>query len=272
MGKTKSHRTTNPANVIAATCLAVSIAIGLASTPVEAQTIVDESFRVDEKDFATPEAAFSHFVASVKANDLAAAFQAFAVNDQAEKYDFKADSTRMGAIVPMFQNAPGDYAMYDPLNRLTLLSRYGGSIRNFIYSFNVSMPLDKTVRQPSPDEIDGFVASVDPARLAGLTIADAYLIRYNSERVVELENALNAPIGADESTEIFVLYELEGRYFTGGVHLLRYSDAWKIDSLSARFAGTDANGVVTETSREEFEARVAEMKAAGNVLPMQIDP
>jgi hypothetical protein len=259
-------------NVIAASFLAASIAFGVASVPIAAERVVDESFRVAEKDFATPAAALSHFVASVKANDLTAAFQAFAVNAYAERYDFKAYSTRIGAIVPMMQNAPGEYAMYDPLNRLALLSRYGGLIRNFIYSFNASMPLDQTFRVTSPDEVDAFVASVDPTRLAGLTVADAYLLRYNSAKAVEIVNGQNAPIGADESTEIFVLYQLDGQYFAGGLHLLRYGDAWKIDALGSSFAGTNASGVVTETSREEFEARVSEMKADGVVLPTQIDP
>lgn len=45
--------------VIAASIVSVSIAVSLSSAPLEAQSFVDESFRVAEQDFATPDAALS---------------------------------------------------------------------------------------------------------------------------------------------------------------------------------------------------------------------
>ncbi len=259
-------------NSITLTLFAVFISGALIPAPAMAQSVVDESFRVDEKDFATPGDALSHFVASIRANDLTAALQAFAVNEYAEKYDFEAYSTRIGAITPMLQSAPGQYPMYEQLNRLGLLSQYGGAIRNFVYSFNASIPLDQTFRVTSPDEIDAFVASVDPARMAGLEVVEAYTLAPNSAKAIEIMKAQVGPIGADESTEIFILYELDGQYFAGGAHLLRYGDAWKIDLLSSVYARIPASGVVSATSREEFGAKVAELQEAGVVLPEKILP
>jgi hypothetical protein len=43
----------------------------------------------------------------VKASDPVAALQVFAVNEYSVRYDFKADIMRLGAIIPMMQNAPG---------------------------------------------------------------------------------------------------------------------------------------------------------------------
>jgi hypothetical protein len=245
---------------------------GMICAPADARTVVDESFIVAEKDFATPGAALSHFVESVKANDLTAALQSFAVNDYAAQYDFKAYSMRMGVIYPMIQNAPSDYAMFEQLNRLELLSQHGGAIRNFIYSFNATIPVDMLSRVTSPDEIDAFVAAVDPSRLAGLSVAEAHVLAPNSPTAIMVMKEQIAPIGADESVEMFILYELDGRYFSGGARLLRYGDAWKIEALSSAFADTLAYAGVSPTSREEFAAKIEELREAGNVLPEKIVP
>jgi hypothetical protein len=234
-------------------------------SPLAAEPVLNETFQAAEIDFATPSAALLHFVESVKANDVAAALQAFTINDYADNYDFKASSTRLGAIIPMIQPSPDNYPMYDDLNRIGLLARHGSVIRNFCYSFGARIPIEQTFRVQSPDDIDAFVVSVDPARLAGLKVVDAYILRYNSEKAIEIMQGQIGPVGANEATEMFILYQLDGAYFAGGLRLLRYGESWKIDQLSSPFAGTVASGAVAATSREEFDDTVLGLQESGNV-------
>lgn len=232
-----------------------------ASTP--AQTT---DFNFSELDFETPQAAIEHFVNAIAQNDLPQALQAFAINDYADSFNFTAMSERLGAIDMYRGLAPSEYDMYAQLNRLELLSTYAFYIKVFCYSFYASEPLDGSIIrvQDEPEKVAAFIASVTPEQLADLTINKAFQLIILPGRMKETWQKQNLPIGADESSEVVVLYELNGQYFLGGFHLLRYGKNWKIDGLYSLLAGMTNDGGVTKMTVTEFAGFIDKLGATDN--------
>jgi hypothetical protein len=232
-------------------------------TSVRSQSL--DPLEFPEKEFATPEAALQHFAESIAKNDVVAALQAFAINQHAAAFDFTAMSERLGVIQPIQTLSPTEYPMYVDLNRLALISRYGGLLKFFVYSFYATEPLDETTRiQNEPERISAFIESVNPEQLAGLKIAKLIRITATSDKLLEVWQQQAKPVGADDVTELVVLYELNGIYYLGGARLLRYGEGWKLDALSSALAGMAALGTVTKTTQEEFDTFISELSDSDN--------
>jgi hypothetical protein len=227
-------------------------------TSVKSQSL--DPLEFPEKEFATPEAAIQHFAESIAKNDVVAALQAFAINQQAAAFDFTAMSERLGVIQPIQTLSPTEYPMYVDLNRLALISRYGGQLKFFVYSFYATEPLDETTPiQDEPEKISAFIESVNPEQLTGLKIDKVIRMIATSDKLLEVWQQQAKPVGADEVTELVVLYELDGSYYLGGARLLRYGESWKLDGLSSVLAGMSALGTVTKTTLEEFETLLGDL-------------
>jgi hypothetical protein len=232
-------------------------------TGVKSQSL--DPLEFPEKEFATPEAAIQHFAESVAQNDVMAALQAFAINQQAAAFDFTAMSERLGVIQPFQTLSPAEYPMYVDLNRLALISRYGGLLKFFVYSFYATEPLDATTPiQDEPERISAFIESVNPEQLAGLKIAKVIRIIASSDKLLEIGQQQAKPVGADDVTELIVLYELDGSYYLGGARLLRYGEGWKLDGLSSALAGMPALGTVTKTTLDDFDTFTSELGNSEN--------
>jgi hypothetical protein len=223
-------------------------------------------FNIPEQNFATPEAAAQHFASSIARNDVASALQAFAINKYADTFDFRAHAERLQVIDIYRGLAPTDYEMYKQLNRLELLSRYAFNIKLFTYSFYSSEPLDSSLipLQAEPERLETFINSVNPEQLADLKIERALRFKPLSEKMKQNWQAQATPVGADEATEVLVLYAFNDQYFLGGFYLLRYGEHWKINGLYSALAGLPTFGSVSATTLNEFENLVAELKGNEN--------
>lgn len=233
----------------------------------QAQTTPADIFNFPELDFVTPEAAIEHFVESIAKNDAVAALQAFAVNEYAEKFDFTSMSQWLGAIDPYKGLAPSDYTMYEQLNRMNLIGRYAQQIKLFSYSFYISETLDGKIIGPVKEDlvrVRNFVSSVNPEQLANLKIAKGVRIIGTSRKLLDMLQRQAMPLGADEITELIILYELDGNYYLGGARLLLYEDSWKLDGLSSVLAATSILGDVTKTTPAEFEEFINELNSNEN--------
>ena len=59
--------------------------------------------------------------------------------------------------------------------------------------------------------------------------------------------------GADNAQgSKFCLYDLNGELYTGGFHLIRFKNGWKIESMTSYLAGTRADGSVIKTTEDEY--------------------
>lgn len=229
------------------------VAIVVSVATLQAQTTPANIFNFPELEFDTPEAAIEHFVSSIVKNDLTGALQAFAINQYAEEFDFTAQAKRLNALDIYQSLAPADNAMYTQLNRLSLLAKYGLYIKLFCYSFYATESLEGNIVAPMndrPERIDAFITSVNPKQLTNLKIAKVFKLTVLSERLQKTLEEQVRIVGAEEFSEFVVFYELNGDYFAGGIHLLRYDEAWKIDSLGSVLTGVSAVGTVLKTTSE----------------------
>ncbi len=241
----------------------------LVITGVQAQ---NASFSFPEKEFATPEAAIQYFAESIAKNDVVAALQAYAINQQAELFDFTAMSERLQVVSPRQMLSPSEFPLYVELNRLVLLSRYAEQLKFFAYSFyyreNEAFKdgeLEQTILiQDNPELVSEFIASVNPERLANLTVARTLRFIATSEKMIKVFQDQAKTVGADDVTELIILYELDGSYYLGGARALRYGKSWKLDGLYSALAGVTGSGTVTKTTQAEFDEILDELGESDN--------
>jgi len=215
--------------------------------------------------FPTPEKVIERVVDRIRGGDLAGVLEASAIGEQAGGYDFPAFSKRLSAMVLNTQMAPAGPKLYDDINKLQLAWQISRQVKFFAFSFNGSEKADgKTVFLPPDDpksneRINAFIASVDPAKLAGLKIVKIARLglEQTNERVKKNFSDQAKLYGASELSERMVLYSLDGRYFCGGFSLIRYGTAWKLNGLYSTLGGTDASGSVTPSSPRDFDDAVA---------------
>ncbi|MGL4611380.1 MAG: hypothetical protein ACRCYY_17170 [Trueperaceae bacterium] len=238
-------------------------------TNVQAQ---DLSLSFPEKEFATPEAALQHVVDSIAKHDAIAALEAFAINPQAEKFDFAAMSKRLGAMQMAQLLSPSEYPMYVELNRLELASRYAVQIKLFSYSLLVQTvePLEnfdpyQNIRVTEDSSLARtFVTEANPEKLKSLTMRKLFKITATSDKMLEAWQSQTKPIGADEITEFVVLYELGSHVYLGGARVLRFGRSWKLDGLNSAIAGIEAGGSATLTTQADFELLIDKLENNDN--------
>ncbi len=205
----------------------------------------------------TPEDAVSAYVAAIAANDVDAILAASATDEMVAGFDFQAYSERMQVLALIQSLAPGEYPLFGDMNRYQQASWILGQVRSLAYGLLSDEEVDGQIIAPADaDRISAFVAAVDPARLAGLTVlASRFPVpdMATNERYLANGAAMAAIYGADELTERLALIELDGQTYALGFTLLRYGDNWKVSSQSSPISGLPALGTAVPTTRDEFE-------------------
>lgn len=206
---------------------------------------------------ATPEAAIAAHVAGIAAGDVDAILAASAVDDAAQGFDFAAYTDRLQAMVLNAGMAPAEYPLFGEINRAQQAWLLLSQVRNLAYGLLSDEAIDGSVIAPvDPDRVAAFVAAVDPARLAGLTVLDSGFPDIGESaraRYETLASEQAAVYGADELTERLALVELDGQTYGLGFTLLRYGDAWKVWSQSSALAGIPLFGTADPMTPEAFE-------------------
>ncbi|MBN1500232.1 MAG: hypothetical protein JW982_08755 [Spirochaetes bacterium] len=213
-------------------------------------------------DFATPEAAIKYFIAGIAKNDLNYALQACAIKEAADNFSFKKFTERLNALIFWSSMAPSEYPFYADINRADRISFISRQIKFFCFSMlSAEKDYSLTVPEPSEERINDFIRSSDPSKLADLRIIKItvpYPDLIESERNQRNWKLQAAIYGAETKTERIVLYELNGKFFTGGISLLKYGSNWKIESLSSSLANTSPMGSVEEVYINGMEAEYLE--------------
>jgi hypothetical protein len=207
---------------------------------------------------ATPEDAVRAYVAGVSAADLDAVLAASAVDQASAGFDLAAYVERLRMFDPLNAQGPAEYPFYVDINRAQLSARLAMQVRMLAYSLLSDQRFEGPPVIPAdPQWADAFIAAVDPARLAGLTVED---VRQpvpelaNSQR--NLDNMAKAAkmYGADEQVDRLALLGFEGRLYDLGFTLLRYGDTWGVISQVSPLAGTDSFGNARPTTQEAYDA------------------
>src|SRR5690606_13082527 len=145
-----------------------------------------------------------------------------------------------------FSLAPTEYPMFGEMNRYQQAAQILAQVRNLTYGLLSDETIDGRIIAPVDEaQIAAFVASVDPSRLAGLTVLDVRLPEpeaVTDERFVEIMARSAASYGADEMTERLALVEFEGETWGVGFTLIRYGDTWRVSSQQSVLGNTTAFG------------------------------
>jgi hypothetical protein len=209
---------------------------------------------------STPEAAVRTYLAAVAANDVDAILAATAVEEMAADFDFAASAERIRSLNLAFSLAPTEYPMFGDMNRYQQAAQILAQVRNLTYGLLSDETVDGRVILADEAQIAAFVASVDPRRLAGLTVLDVRLPEpeaANDERFLDIMAGIAATYGADEMTERLALVELDGTTWGVGFTLIRYGDAWRVSSQQSVLGNTTAFGTAEPMTRAEYDDRTS---------------
>lgn len=224
-----------------------------------ALTLAPAASSAQEADLVTPESAVAAYVAGIAAGDADAILAASAIDEMAAGFDFQAFSERIGALALATSLAPSEYPLFRDANRHQQAMWILGQVRALVYGLLSGEEIDGRLIAPvDAERIAAFVAAVDPARLAGMTVLDVRGIDLElttGERYLENIARMAAVYGADELTERLALIELDGSTYGLGFTLLRYGDTWKVSSQVSVLGGTSVFGNAEPMTRGEFEAR-----------------
>ena len=242
--------------------IAILLAIALALTFIYGKPFViyeDPSMETTnsigkEVTFDSAEAAIEYCVKAIADNDLNAALNAFAGDDYIRGFDFTKWCKRLNALIPN-DLAPSEYGMYQEINNALITSRRASQIKGFSYSLLTNMDFSQAIIIEDEDQISRFINDVDPEKLKGLKIVridPPTPDRLNSEINIKNFKAQADIYGGIEGTERVVLYDLNGELYTGGFHLIRFKNGWKIESMTTYLAGNSFDGSVVKTTEEEY--------------------
>jgi len=205
---------------------------------------------------ATPDEAVREYMAAVAAADAGRVLEASAIDEMAEGHRFAESVDRFKAFMPHLMMAPAEYPFYVEVNRAQRADEILRQVLMLDYGLLSGETIDGSPLTPVDGAwAEGFVAQVDPARLAGIEVMDARFPNPDlevSERYLENAGALAATYSADELTERLVLFYFEGRTYALGFTLLRYGDTWLVSSQSSPIGGTSTFGTATPMTVEEY--------------------
>ena len=217
---------------------------------------------VPEVGFQTPEEGVSYFAAALKKGDVAALMKAFAINEQADNFDFAQSLKRLHKFFPPLGLWPPNRKMHAGLNRLVLSGRAAGQIRALSCSLLTSKAISDSSQYPkidtdeqAPAAAAAFEAAVDPASLSKLEVvqvAQVSLSKDLSAPYLKTVDALMTQFGCQDLQDRVVLYRLNGGDFLGGFKFAKYAGQWRIIGLNSEIGGTSADGSATPTSLEDF--------------------
>jgi|GEM_PF-2202037 len=221
---------------------------------INCQTVI-----IKDKSFKTPEEAILHFIDAIKKNDLSLAFEACAINETAQNFDFLGFVERLKAIIFITFMAPANDPMLVEINRINKLFFISNQIKFMIYNLTTDEKDFGTVVEYTSGRLDNFLKSLDPKKLSGLNI-----IRIDKPNLVDndryLGNALKEAkiYGAKNATERIALIEFNKKLYVFGAHLFLYNGSWKIDSLVSPLANTPIIGIRQVTMYEYSEMTVSD--------------
>jgi len=214
------------------------------------------------RSFDTPEAAVTHFVNRLAADDFDGAMEAFAIDDYAQHFDFAAMARRLRSFNATFMDGPVRYKMYVRINALKAASDYADQTMQFSTSMLLDDAAFDRLRRlaqaaMSDADMDALALAMDPAKLRTLKIVriDPPLKSLTTApKATQLAREQAVAVGAENSTDRIALLQLNGTYYRAGFNLLKYGKTWRLRRLSSYYA--EVSGApgrnVAKTTVEEY--------------------
>jgi hypothetical protein len=213
-----------------------------------------------QNNFETPEAVIQYFVNSLKTGNIDNVFFASPFNDDiiVNKINSREAIKYMDAI--LFQSNENLPPQYNAIIKYTLLGRYATSVKAFIFPLLLSETFPElamlqplSIRQ-SESLLDKYFLLLDPNNLETLELIriDIYRpdLQFSERGMRYAEMQYKRVYNCDEKIEYVVLYRHEGRYYVGGIILLRYGSNWYIESLRGTYS--NISGLVQVSGISEY--------------------
>jgi ABC-type sugar transport system substrate-binding protein len=211
------------------------------------------------KSFAEPEDAIKYFFERVKAGDFDGALSVCAADEVSEKYDFGAMLDRLKALTPSMQYLPAEYKLYSAFDKVSVKSQI---MRQLSYMALSSVLPDKyagylngTVISGKDFDFDSVVKDMDPKDFMSLEVADiGQNGRMKDSNYKDNMKKQAKVYGADEITARDILFKIGGKYYAGGVMLIRYGGGWMIGQLNDPLINQSVTGaLIPLDSKSDFD-------------------
>lgn len=211
--------------------------------------------------FATPEAAVTAYLHGLAAGDPTAILATCGIDEMVAGYDFQAAARRLASFRTMGMS-PGGTALYDAANRAWLTDQFMSGVQAQTYSLLSTLAVDQTYSPLDEKVLSGFVADVDPSKLAGLTtvsIGEPTPSVSSSARNRSNEAQQATVYRADQQVSRVALLSLNGTTYMAGFTLTRWGASWKVSSQSAPLVAPGDNGpdAVVPMSAADFKALIS---------------
>jgi hypothetical protein len=191
-----------------------------------------------------------YFAESLAHQDAYAALSAFAIKENANKFNLHNMSEAMGAFVPYnFGGITSEYAFYRDINLAVFCSQRASEILLLLpaFSYDYSILFNSEF---SPDIVfSAMQKTSDNISSLSLIRSDVFkdTANYNSYRYA---NAY----GADETEYRIVEYMLGEEAYVSGMELINYSGEWRIQGYSTVLLGLPVTFPVLPSSKLDYDS------------------
>ena len=257
---------------IATTLLFAIISTYLFFSGQASKTRSSSLVQIPSGSFATPESAIRHFVEGLASDNPSQAFEACAILEPVEGFDFKEYASQVGSLSP-YSDAPPNSKFQTEFNRIKRLRDITRQARNLILSLALT---DDRFRGLSDGQVVSLGSETERANLVDLytkqdtlsVLEDVEIVRIDvpklwkeksSDPLAKTHQRKRGQItGEEDSTERVVLFRINDQHFSGGFRLVQFGGNWKIEMLSSNFAGTSSSGSAELTSEQQYVSEYLE--------------
>ena len=198
----------------------------------------------DNQNFNSPETVMRYFVNNIKNGNFENVFRTspFYYDSIIEKTNPRELINYMNTI--LFQLDPNLPLQYRSIIKYSLLGIYSAGLKRFIFCLLLSEEYPElanlTPININDTILDSYFSLLNIQNLQTLEFVrmDVYRsdIQFNERGKNNTIRQYIVPFGCDEKVEYTVLYKINGKYYAGGVILVRYGSSWYIDSLSGSYS------------------------------------
>jgi hypothetical protein len=222
----------------------------------------------NNRDFGTPQAVMEYFVNNVKNGNFDNVFLTSPYSDDSliKKINPREVIKYMGSnIFQLDGNMP---SQYQAITKYTLLGKYSAGLKRFIVNLLLSeeypeYAINLTPFQVDDSILDNYFSLLDIKNLKLLELVRIDIWRPDLQFGQRgKENAIRQYVktfGCDEKIDYTALYKINGRYYDGGVTIVRYGTNWYIESLHSLYLGIalgaleQVSGVAEYLSKYEIQ-------------------
>ena len=199
---------------------------------------------------SSPEAVIQNFISQMKNANIDAAINLspFCVDRLVNKITPRENLLYINSLLPtdnlIFPSAS--------IRKYELLGRYSTQIKFFVYSILLPEEFNQFINYMPMSNINENIINRFFSALNFQNLRSLEIVRFDrsnpevqfSERGRSYNDNQKKIYGFDERVEYTVLYRLNGKYYVGGMTIVKYGNDWYLLSLNSMCANTPTSGAI----------------------------